>query len=502
MSRQISVSLLALASLGTIAGPARSQTTRPVPATRPAPQSPVITTRIDAATALAEALRANPITAPYRISVTSRDGNLVLGGRVGSSGVHDAAVRTAIALGISRIKDDLVIDTTEAVRAAAMPSGPYPSARPASILSSYTYPPPLFGRYDEPFFGYEPPLITYPAWWGPLSQARLGPGAGQPVVPAEEPAAALPPNTVEATIDPLGVAVLRGSVPTEADKIAVGQQLAQTQGVSQVINRLTITPAGTGPPQGARRPAEEDQPPPPPTPSEARPQRDPIEPSGIPIRPGPAPSNTSPATAPARTPTPSPRIERRPAAPGDSLGGRVDRAIQARPELAGQAVKVSVKDGIASLSGSVPTVYEAMLAFRTVQQSPGVKEVVDSLQFVVPDGTAPNPLLSRARPEDVEPYLEAQIRRQVADAAHLDRVRLEGADLRVSGTLDHTDDRPRVEAILRSMPVLRGFRITPEFRELDGARPAEPARPEALQTDGLRRGSSPRLPLIGSRVGA
>ena len=121
---------------------------------------------------------------------------------------------------------------------------------------------------------------------------------------------------------------------------------------------------------------------------------------------------------------------------------------------------MKVRDGVASLSGKVPTVYEAMLAFRAVQQTPGVREVEDRLEFAVPDGTAPNPLVEKGRPEDVEPYLEAQIRRQVGDLAHVDRVRVQGDALEVRGTLGREEDRARVDAILRSMPILRGFRIT------------------------------------------
>jgi hypothetical protein len=146
--------------------------------------------------------------------------------------------------------------------------------------------------------------------------------------------------------------------------------------------------------------------------------------------------------------------------------GRIDRAIQDRPELTGKAIKVALRDGVAYLSGKVPTVFEAMLAYRAVQQTPGVNAIVDSLEFLVPDGSTPNPLL-RANTEDVEPYLEAQIRRQVGDVAHLDRVRLQGDQLQIVGTLERADDRPRVEAILRSMPLLRGFKMLPEFRPLD-----------------------------------
>ena len=183
----------------------------------------------------------------------------------------------------------------------------------------------------------------------------------------------------------------------------------------------------------------------------------------------PAETN-EPAGQPIRLPNeqarPQPAPADRAVARADGAAGRADRAIQDRPELNGQPVKVSVRDGVASLSGSVPTVYEAMLAFRAVQQTPGVQAVVETLRFVVPDGTGPNPLLTKAKPSDVEPYLEAQLRRQVGDTAHVDRVRLEGDQLVIQGTLEHAGDRGRIEAILRSMPILRGFKILPEFRPL------------------------------------
>ncbi len=46
---------------------------------------------------------------------------------------------------------------------------------------------------------------------------------------------------------------------------------------------------------------------------------------------------------------------------------------------------------------------------------------------------------------------------------HVDQVRLLGDTLEVHGILRNEADRPRLEAILRSMPVLRGFRLNPTF---------------------------------------
>ncbi|HEY2159630.1 MAG TPA: BON domain-containing protein, partial [Isosphaeraceae bacterium] len=410
------------------------------------------------ATALTQALAANPITAPYRLAVFDQGRQVVLAGRVGDSRVHAVAVRTAIAMGIP-ISDQIVIDTA-AYALAGQASGPWGPAQPSSIISSYTYPPPLFGRYDDPFFGLEPPLVSYAPWWGAAGGYRLAqdqainqappanananadPAAGQP----------LPPNTIEASIDPYGVATLRGVVPTDAARVEIGQRMARMPGISQVDNRLTIGPLANvaAPP----RRVIDDNPPPPPTPSMVKPRPDTNEPAGRPIgltnepaRPQPAPADRAVARA-------------------DGAAGRADRAIQDRPELAGQPVKVAVRDGVASLSGSVPSVYEAMLAFRAVQQTPGVQAVADTLRFVVPDGTVANPLLTKAKPTDVEPYVEAQVRRQLGDSAHVDRVRLEGDQLVIQGTVERADDRERVEAILRSMPILRGFKILPEFRPL------------------------------------
>jgi len=105
-----------------------------------------------------------------------------------------------------------------------------------------------------------------------------------------------------------------------------------------------------------------------------------------------------------------------------------------------------------------------MLAYRSVEQTPGVRDIVDQLQFPVPDEDHPNPLRQKARPDDLEPYLTSQIRRHVGDAAHIERVRSRGDVLEIRGTIGSDDDLERVLAILRSMPLLRDFRLDPGFR--------------------------------------
>jgi len=472
------------------------------PPVQPQAQAPAQAGATQSEIAVLQALAANPVTAPYRIGTTVRNGRVVLAGRVGTKQAHDVAVRTAIALGI-RFDDDLVIDTAETLRAAApgpvrvpsypmnggapaynstagrMTSGPMgpgyaaggamggygpmrgplpypfppPTYGPSAAGPAYPFPQILFGRYDDPFWGFEPPAITYPPWWGPMSARRLGeaapayaaapapaggppPAAGGRGSQAEAGPAAPPlspsggPGSVEMAIDPLGVARLTGFVASEADKVAVGQRLSRAPGVTQVINDLNVResgPSGTlasGPP-----PLPSATPPPPPAPDSApQPPRE----DGIVI---------------------------------DGAGpNRLMQALARKAPLAGLPIRATLRDGVAYLSGRVPTAYEAMLAFRAAQQMPGVRAVDDRLEFTVPDGEHKNPLIQKGQPEDVEPYLEAQVRRQVGEQAHIDRVRLRGDRLEVRGTVPDAGDRPRVEAILRSMPLLRGFQLDASFQ--------------------------------------
>lgn len=423
------------------------------------PQGVAGTTRPESV--VLQALLANPITAPYRITTTYRNRQVVLSGKVGTRLIHDTAVRVAMGTGYP-IRDDLVIDTNELNRLVAAGASASAAAMPPTIASlggsaSYVYPPPLFGRLDDPFFGFEPPIISYPPWWRAVTyrepirmpaQAGVGGMLGPGMPPVVDPNASSPTSVplgpdakdgaVEMTLDPQGVAVLRGKVPTLADRVAVGQKIAQTPGVTQVINLLETNNAPS------------DTPPPPPQPAP-----DPTVEPQPPLAPvdGKVPTDNE-ANVPVR-----PHV----AVDGTELGTRLGQAFARRPALAGLPIKLSTRDGVAYLSGKVPSVYEAMLAYRAAQQTPGVRDVDDSLEFVVPDDERKNPLIQKGRPEDVEPYLAAQIRRQVGDLAHIDRVELRGETLELRGTLLRQEDRPRLDAILRSMPVLRGFRLEPEL---------------------------------------
>jgi hypothetical protein len=433
-----------------------------------------------------QVLQANPVVAPYQVATSlSRNGQVVLSGSVGSKQIHDLAVRLAIATGYP-IRDDLVIDTGAAHRVAAAQAqwqlqaqaqaaraaggSPQPASPSLGLVPGglpYVYPPPLFGRLDDPFFGFEPPLLSYPPWWGAVIARSRGsapmpaanpapivvpygtgdPGAGSLPAPSTTttPTAGQGTGTIEMTIDPNGRAVLRGTVPTLADRIAIGQKIAQTPGVSEVLNLLQVAPTADEP--AAAKPGEEVVPPAPqpandlaPIPQQQQqPQQQPQQP----------PQGANAGAAPTIV------------VDGGPLNERLTQAFARRPALAGLPIQVTVREGIATLSGKVPTVYEAMLAYRAVEATPGVRGVIDSLEFEVPDGARQNPLIKQGRPEDVEPYLTAQIRRHVGDLAHIDRVRLLGDTLEYWGTLAHAEDRARLDAILRSMAVLRGFRLEP-----------------------------------------
>lgn len=401
MSRlRMRLTVFVIALLPAATGLAQQTDLTPLPQPPPPPEAAIL-----------QALQADPTTAPYSFTTSTRNGKVVLKGRVGSKNAYDVAIHLAMAVTTS-VDDRLVIDTT------ALPR-PAPIVRPAPPIDDwgFIYPPPLFGRLDDPFFGFEPPVITYPPWWGEMtSRIRSEVAVESETVALNHDGDPLPEDTVEMTIDPLGVAVLRGSVPTLADSIAIGQKLAKSPGVVEVRNLLKVRETDPKPPA----PPRPDSP------------QTPREPRAIPI-------DTT------------------------GVGDRVAKALKRRPALEGSDVRSKVVAGVAYLEGNVATALEAMIAFRAAQQTPGVERVVDRLEFAVPDGRVKNPLLEKGRPEDVEPYLEAQVRRQLGDQAHVDRVRVRGDLVEIHGTVAEADDRERVEALLRSVPVLRGFRLDAQF---------------------------------------
>ena len=421
-----------------------------------------------------DALRAQPLLRGYALEATARGRQVVLTGRVGSSRLHDIALQAAMATGAA-IRDDLVIDTAEmhrvamliaaassapALQTASGPSGaPSLGVMPGTLYTSasvpYVYPPPLFGRLDDPFFGFEPPLVSYPPWWGYVARRE----------------------------------------PIDLDKVAAAGLLMPPYGLpgppataSQPQAEPVAVPVERRPAAPFKRefPRDPNVPPPPPTPDV--PRMRPAAPLENPA--ARAPGSTERPAAPLENPAAPPRFEPSgrptPAVPAQpvspaavlhapssklvvlsdragALADRLERVLSDRPALAGLPLKVVERSGEVTISGKVPTVYEAMLAYRAVEQTPGVKSIQDKLEFAVPDDDHKNPLLAKGRPVDVESYAAAQIRRQLGDQAHLDRVRLNGGALEVEGTLARPEDAERIAAILRSMPILRGFKLEPRF---------------------------------------
>ena len=443
MDRPAQVCLAGVFVLSQFLLPGLTAGDQPLPRARARAETQVPADRPDLQ--VAGALRANPATAPYAIRTSWRDRSVVLSGRVGTKQVHDVAVRTAIAVGYP-VKDDLVIDTGEAHRVAMAQSNanPWLSGSLGSAAGSapyFAYPPPLFGRLDDPFFGFEPPLVSFPPWWRPANfEAQTGAGPvvqGMPAAPdasGGSVAGGFPqgdPNrqTVEPikgrlqlTVDMSGQVHLAGVVASEEDRRIIEDEARNTPGVSRVISELRVE---------SRR---SETPPPPPQPVL------PNEPVVKPANPSPAPGESIPAPAarasapPQQAPRPR-RADLAMARDPQPLTRRIAEALSRRPTLKDLPIAVQTRDGVTTLSGKVPSAYEAMMAYRTVEQTPGVRDVVDQLEFQVPDENHPNPLKQKGRPEDIEAYLSAQIRRHLGDLAHVERVRVRGDIVEVRGSL-------------------------------------------------------------------
>jgi osmotically-inducible protein OsmY len=456
----LSFTALALLAGGTPVVVGQVEPRRPaaaqVPQTAPRPEQVVLS-----------AIRSHPLTAPYPISATWQKGKVVLSGIVGTKQVHDTAVRLAIAVGVP-FRDDLVIDTGAAhfvaqSAAAVMGGGPGGPLGTQSSSPPYVYPPPLFGRLDDPFFGMVPPLVSFPPWWPrgaqagpPTVQPRTAPGgfpagANESVAQRGVPKDGWRPFEVEpvkgqvdVSVDMSGQVFLRGAVHNEQDAREIEDAARSVPGVAGVFSQIEVVP----------RRADPDKVPPPPLPMPRRAGPDGVTPADS-TSPAPAVVPAHPRSAPtAATPA---------ALDSQPLTRRIVGSLERRPLAAELPVKVRSADGVATLSGQVPSAYEAMVVYRAAQQTPGVREIIDHLEFAVPDEDHLNPLLQKGRPEDVEPYLAAQIRRHVGDLAHIDRVGARGNLLELHGTIENAADQDRLLAILRSIPVLQGFRLETKF---------------------------------------
>ena len=434
-------------------------------------------------------IRSHPVTAPYPIATSWQRGKVVLYGAVGTKQVHDVAVRLAIETGIP-FRDDLVIDTgtahmvaqAQSATGAAVSPGGYPGTQSAGYPGvqmngstyPYVYPEPLLGYLDDPFFGMVPPIISYPPWWSrgrqnggmipnqnqmpnqpanaPITTAPelaqtngLAPQGGAPVSGWRQLQVDSVKGQVDIHVDITGQVFLRGSVISEQVAREVEDAVRAVPGVTAVYGRLNVI----------AQPVASDKPPPPPVPMMVEPARVP-EPAAPLTHPDPKIAPARPKAAPAPT---------APAAlDSQELTQRVLKSLERQPVAAALPVKVRSNDGAVTLAGRVPSAYEAMLAYRAAQQTPGVREIIDRLEFAVPDEDHPNPLVRMGRPEDVEPYLASQIRRHIGDLAHIDRVEAKGDELDLRGTIQHAADKDRLMAILRSISVLHGFRLETDFK--------------------------------------
>ena len=229
---------------------------------------------------------------------------------------------------------------------------------------------------------------------------------------------------VDVSVDMSGQVFLRGVAVSDQAAREIEDAARSVPGVTGVFSQLQVIPR--------RVPAGAENPPPPPAPMPG-----PAGPDGA------APAAKSPSPAPAIVPAhprPAPAAAAPAALDSQALTRRVVGALERRPLAAELPVKVRSTDGVVTLSGQVPSTYEAMIVYRAAQQTPGVREIIDRLEFTVPDEDHSNPLVQKGRPEDVEPYLASQIRRHVGELAHIDRIQAHGDLLELRGTIANAAD--------------------------------------------------------------
>ncbi|WP_165073674.1 BON domain-containing protein [Paludisphaera rhizosphaerae] len=385
-----------------------------------------------------DALRANPLILPYSVRVTTgKSGEIILAGKVGTKAVHDMVIRTVIDLGLVP-HDDLVIDTGEAQRVAMEQTYAPGPGTPAPIGPApyFVYPEPLFGRLDDPFWGMEPPILSIPPAFARRGDVPIAAATRPSPTPDEQVRRASAPvkGQIQLSVDEFGQVSLSGVAATEEDKRLIEAEARRAPGVTRVTSNIQVASRMT--------------PPPPPQPYDGRPVE--LEPA-VPAPPPAAVAVPAPAAAPAAQ------------VRSGGLAGRIEDALSRRPQLKGLGVDVTANGDVATISGKVPSIYEAMLAYRAAEQTPGVREVVDRLEFPLPDENNPNVLKTKARPDDLEPYLLHHLRRQAGGAAHIDKVHVQGDLIQVRGTLPAGDDPSRINALLRSIPLLRDFHIESSF---------------------------------------
>ncbi len=326
----------------------------------------------------------------------------------------------------------------------------YGALAPNLSASYYVYPQPLFGRLDDPFFGMEPPLVSFAPWsrnrlevpmGGPNAAGPAGAnpmavpngggqaagnpgtvpspgptpagiapgGAGNPPVAADDAANPFQPppakGDVEITVDASGQVFLRGVVASEEIAREIEQTAWSVPGVTRVVTQFQVKPqraAMAG--QDAASPLPQPVVAPAAGPLQVKPRRvDEPAPDTAPPPPAEVPVAEPPANPPEAVPAPEPAGIRVTALDNQRLSRRVVDSLRKRTALAGQPIKVRSTGDAVMLTGRVPSAYEAMIAYRAAQQTPGVRDVVDRLEFLVPDEDHSNPLSRRDAPRTSSP---------------------------------------------------------------------------------------------------
>ena len=264
-----------------------------------------------------------------------------------------------------------------------------------------------------------------------MIQPRQAPGAVPPGAsaangPSKEGWQALKVDPVKGqvdiNVDISGQVFLRGVAVSEEAAREIIEAARSVPGVTGVFSQIDVIPR--------RAPIDTETPPPPPVPAGPN-----AGPSGPECTSAGADRRNRAAAGFRRAGSAGAGRARRAA-----LSRRILGSLGRRPQVAELPVKVRSDDGVVTLSGQVPSTYEAMIVYRAAQQTPGVHEIVDRLEFTVPDEDHINPLLQKGRPDDIEPYLASQIRRHVGDLAHIDRVTARGDLLELRGTIENAAD--------------------------------------------------------------
>ncbi len=176
--------------------------------------------------------------------------------------------------------------------------------------------------------------------------------------------------------------------------------------------------------------------------------------------------------------------------------GQIATNIEARmfsdPQLRGAALKVAVKNGVATVSGQVPSVAERYEAFRVATDTPGVKKVNDQMTIL-------EPLLSSKKQVSAPPAPAPRLRR---DAIRRQRVApparpatAENQPAPLPGYPDYTSQQP--QAAENNQGPMAPPATTPAPAAEQAAAPAIPA-PPALERITIPRGTKLNVQMIDS----